>query len=79
MCSTTSPTLSTVFAQTNSYEGSESKFNAMIKLTLQGIDAYVHQNKELPSEVIIFNNSTSNDQIALIQNYYVNSLKTKLG
>ena len=51
----------------------------MIKLTLQGIDAYVHQNKELPSEVIIFNNSTSNDQIALIQNYYVNCLKTKLG
>lgn len=50
----------------------------MMSLTLKAVDAYVHRNKEVPGEVIVFNSSTSNDQIIMFQEYYVKTLKNKL-
>jgi hypothetical protein len=50
----------------------------MLSLTLKAVDAYLHRNKEVPSEVIIFNSSTSNDQIIMFQDYFVKPLKNKL-
>jgi len=50
----------------------------MLSLTLKAVDAYLHRNKEVPSEVIIFNSSTSNDQIIMFQDYFIKPLKNKL-
>ena len=38
----------------------------------------MHRNKEAPNEVIIFNSSTSNDQIIMFQEYYIKPMKAKL-
>jgi len=50
----------------------------MLNLTLKGIEAYAHRNKAVPSEVVIFNSSTSNDQIIMFQEFYIKPLNTKL-
>lgn len=67
MCATVNSTFSSIFSRTESYESIESKFNVMMNLTLKAVDAYASRNKEVPSEVIIFNNSASNDQIVMFQ------------
>lgn len=78
MCATSSSTLSTIYSKTDSFVSVESKFNIMIKLTLKGVDNYFNTNKEIPSELIIFNSSTSNDQIIMFQDCFVKPLKSKL-
>ena len=50
----------------------------MLSLTLKAVDAYLHRNKEVPSELIIFNSSTSNDQIIMFQDYFIKPLKNKM-
>jgi len=67
MCATVNSTFSSIFSRTESYENNDSKFNVMMNLTLKAVDAYFVRNKEVPSEVIIFHSSTSNDQIVMFQ------------
>lgn len=67
MCATVNPNFSSVFSRTESYENTESKFSVMMNLTLKAVDAYTQRNKEVPSEVIIFHSSASNDQIIMFQ------------
>jgi len=78
MCATVSSVFSSIYSTTMSYSSIDSKFNVMVNLTLKGVDAYCQKNKEIPSEVIIFNSSTSNDQIVMFQEYYIKKLRSKL-
>jgi hypothetical protein len=78
MCATINSTFSSIFSRIESYENIDSKFNIMMHLTLKAIDAYTQKNKDLPSEVIIFHSSASNDQIVIFQQYYVKPMKAKL-
>ena len=78
MCATVNSTFSSIFSRIDTDENIDSKFTIMMNLTLKAIDAYTHRNKEVPSEVIIFHSSASNDQIVMFQQYYVKNMKSKL-
>lgn len=78
MCATLNSTFSSIFSRTETYENNDSKFTMMLNLTLKAVDAYAHRNKEVPAEMIIFNSSTSNDQMIMFQDYYIKPLKNKL-
>ena len=78
MCATLNATFSSIFSRTDTYESIDRKFTAMLNLTMNAIDAYAHRNKQPPSDVIIFNSSTSNDQMKMFQEFYTIPLKEKL-
>ncbi len=78
MCATINSTFSSIFSRTEQYQNVSEKFNLMASLSLKAIDAYSHRNKEVPSEVIILNSSTSGDQMIMFQEYYIQPLQNKL-
>lgn len=78
MCATLNSAFSSIFSRTDTFQGIEKRFGCMLSLTLKAIEAFVHRNKEPPSEVLVFNSSTSHDQMVMFQDYYLKPLKGKL-
>ena len=78
MCATINSTFSSIFSRCESYTDCDKKFSTMLNLTLKAVEAYAHRNKEVPSEVIMFNSSASNDQIKMFKDLFTHPLKEKL-
>lgn len=78
MCATINSTFSSIFSRTTTITNVESKFSAMVNLSLQAINAYVVRNKEPPVEVLFFQSSTSGDQMSMFIEFFINPLKEKL-
>ena len=67
MCATLNATFSSIFSRTEIFESLDRKFTSMLNLTMSAVDAYAHRNKQPPADLIIFNSSTSNDQMKMFQ------------
>ena len=78
MCATLNATFSSIFSRTETYESMDRKFTSMLNLTMNAVDAYAHRNKQPPVDLIIFNSSTSNDQMKMFQEFYTIPLNEKL-
>lgn len=78
MCATLNSTFTSIFSRTTTFSKPEQKFNSMVSLTLSAIAAYVHRNKEPPTELVIFHSSTSGDQIPMFIQFYINIVKNSM-
>ena len=52
----------------------DQKYQAMLEVTLQCVEAYINRNKSKPKELIVFMNSSPGDQINLYQENYSQKL-----
>jgi hypothetical protein len=64
-CGTVNSTFSSMYSCTTTFSQSEDKLKAMKGLLKKTIDYYYQRNQSHPREIIIFQNSCSNDQIKM--------------
>ena len=68
-CGTVSSTFSNYATATKitSSESNDQKYQSMIEVTMKCVNAYAERNKQPPSELIVFMNTSPGDQISLFQ------------
>lgn len=70
-CATFNETFSRVFSNSHPYSSNEDKMKQMSILLYKSLEYYLKRNNNLPTDIIIFSNSCSNDQVKLYLEYFL--------
>lgn len=78
LCATINSTYSSIYSTSAQYDSNQQRFNKMVELQLNAINAYMKRNSRLPKEVIVYHNSCPGDQISLFQEGFIEVLKKRI-